>query len=278
MNEGYAPQTTRSSESLQGAGFRPPPLNRGAEDLSPLGVYQEGMNWNPVEKVIFERRSIRAFKKDPLPPGVIRRILEAGRFAPSAGNSQPWRFIVINSPEIIAEMERDAMRFVRRIMWVLDYSRSPMRQIFLRPFTMFWARIFHKILHPVPFAAMMQMGKGELGTFFEAPCLILLLEDTRGAADTALGAGIAGQNMVLAAQSLGVGSCWIGFVRLLMWCRFWPRYKRLLGIHYPYKLKEVIALGYPKDQRHRHAVREILEIPWFEGKLTDKPRIEKQGE
>jgi nitroreductase len=269
MNEECDPET---------AGVRERKVSSDAEELSPLGVYQEGITWNPVEKIIFERRSIRAFKKDPLPRGVIRRILEAGRFAPSAGNSQPWRFIVINSPEIIAEMERDAMRFVRRIMWVLDYSRSPLRRIFLRPFTMFWVRMFHKILHPVPFAAMMQMARGELGTFFEAPCLILLLEDTRGAADTALGAGIAGQNMVLAAQSLGVGSCWIGFVRLLMWTRFWPRYKRLLGIKYPYKLKEAIALGYPRDNRYRYAVREVLEIPWYEGKLTDKPRIEKQGE
>lgn len=248
------------------------------EPLSPLGVYREGMQWNAVEKIIFERRSIRAFKKDPLPPGLIRRILEAGRFAPSAGNSQPWRFIVINSPEIVAEMERDAIHFVRKLMWLLDYSRSPMRRIFLRPFTMFWARLLHRILHPVPFAAMMQMARGELGTFYEAPSMILLLEDTRGAADTALGAGIAGQNMVLAAQSLGVGTCWVGFIRLLTFTRHWPRYRRLLGIRYPYKLKEAILLGYPKDPRHRHAIREVHEIPWYEGKLTDEPRIEHQGE
>lgn len=281
MNQDHATEPLRIPEPGSGETAAAPSEVYGSsnpEDLSPLGVYREGMPWNPVEKTIFERRSIRAFKKDPVPPGAIRRILEAGRFAPSAGNSQPWRFIVINSPEIIAEMERDAMRFCRRIMWVLDYSRSPMRRIFLRPFTMFWARIFHKILHPVPFAAMMQMAKGALGTFFEAPCMILLLEDTRGAADTALGAGIAGQNMVLAAQSLGLGTCWIGFVRLLTFTRFWPRYKRLLGIHYPYKLKEAILVGYPKDTRHRYAVREVLEIPWYEGKLTDEPRIEKQGE
>ena len=170
------------------------------------------------------------------------------------GNSQPWRFIVINSPEIIAEMERDTLRSVRRIMWVLDYSRSRLRRVLLRPFTKFWARILHKILHPVPFAAMTQMAKGELGTFYDAlphPAA----RGHAGAADTALGAGIAGQNMVLAAQSLGVGSCWIGFVRLLMFDWSWPRYKRLLGIKYPYRLKEAIALGYPKDRRFRHAVR-----------------------
>jgi len=252
--------------------------NTGVDELSPPGVYEEGMNWNPVEKVIYERRSIRAFKKDSLPPGLIRRILEAGRFAPSAGNSQPWRFIVINSPEIIAEMEKDVFKLVGKLMWLLDYTRSPMRQRFLVHFTKFWTRLLPRLLHPVPFAAMMRMATGELATFYQAPVLVLVLKDTRGAADTSLGAGIAGQNLVLAAQSLGVGSCWIGFVRLLTLSRKWPRYKRLLGIGSPYKLCEAIALGYPRDKRPRHAVRELQITPWFEGKLDDEPRIEKQGE
>ncbi|MBP7015967.1 MAG: nitroreductase family protein, partial [Smithella sp.] len=52
------------------------------DNLSPLYTYQEGMEWNPVEKVIMERRSIRNFKKEPVPDNLIRRVLEAGRFAP----------------------------------------------------------------------------------------------------------------------------------------------------------------------------------------------------
>ena len=39
------------------------------DELSPLGVYEEGMNWNPVEKVIYERRSIRSFKKNSVTTG-----------------------------------------------------------------------------------------------------------------------------------------------------------------------------------------------------------------
>jgi nitroreductase len=64
-------------------------------ELSPLGSYEPGMNWNPVEKVILERRSIRIFKDKPVPDGLIRRVLEAGRFAPTAGNSQPCEFMVV---------------------------------------------------------------------------------------------------------------------------------------------------------------------------------------
>jgi len=248
------------------------------EPLSPLGAASEGMPWNPVEKTLFQRRSIRDFKKDPLPDWVIRRILEAGRFAPSAGNSQPWRFVVITSPTIIAEMEKDALRVARTFMWVMDYTRSWFRRTFVVHLTKLLTRIFPRLLHPVPFAAMIQMARGELGVFFEAPAMIVLLKDVRGAADTSLGVGIAGQNMVLAAASLGVGTCWIGFVRLLGWSRNWLKWKRRLGIEYPYELAEAIVLGWPAQRRHGTAPREVLMVPWLEGGLDQEPRLERQGE
>jgi hypothetical protein len=59
------------------------------DNLSPLYTYQEGMEWNPVEKVIMERRSIRNFKKEPVPDNLIRRVLEAGRFAPRRETPNP---------------------------------------------------------------------------------------------------------------------------------------------------------------------------------------------
>jgi len=48
-----------------------------------------------VLEAIKTRRSIRKFKKDVVPPNVLREVLEAGRWAPSAKNNQPWRFILI---------------------------------------------------------------------------------------------------------------------------------------------------------------------------------------
>jgi len=60
--------------------------------------------WNPIERAVFERRSVRNFKDKPVPDTLVRRVLEAGRFAPSAGNCQPWRFFVITNKELIKTM------------------------------------------------------------------------------------------------------------------------------------------------------------------------------
>ena len=48
-----------------------------------------------VFEAIQNRRSIRKFKPDPLPEGHLEKVLEAARLAPSAGNRQPWRFVVV---------------------------------------------------------------------------------------------------------------------------------------------------------------------------------------
>ncbi len=48
--------------------------------------------------IVRGRRSIRRFKPDPVPEEDLVEILEAATWAPSAGNAQPWRFIVVRDP------------------------------------------------------------------------------------------------------------------------------------------------------------------------------------
>lgn len=246
------------------------------EQLSPLGVYQEGMPFNPVEKVIMERRSIRQFKKEPLPDGMIRRILEAGRFAPSAGNSQPWKFIVVKSPEILEEMERDAVRMVKVFMNSLDYTRaSPLKRALQLPGSKFVIRMMPNELHPVPMGLMSQIAKGKAPVFHGAPTLVLLVEDTRGVSCPPTDIGICGQSMVLAAHSLGAGTCWIGFIKVLM---YMPKWRKLFGIKPPYRLENCLALGWQKPKADGQVPREVQLVTWFEGGMKDAPRIERQGE
>lgn len=51
-------------------------------------------------EAIRTRRSIRAFTREEVSEGEIEKILDAARWAPSAGNIQPWIFVVVRSPEI----------------------------------------------------------------------------------------------------------------------------------------------------------------------------------
>ena len=45
------------------------------------------------------RRDVRRFRKQPLPQGMLERFIDLACLAPSVGLSQPWRFVIVDSPE-----------------------------------------------------------------------------------------------------------------------------------------------------------------------------------
>lgn len=55
---------------------------------------------NEIIKAIISRRSIRKYTGDPVPPEILQAILEAGRWAPSGMNNQPWAFVTVRDIEI----------------------------------------------------------------------------------------------------------------------------------------------------------------------------------
>jgi nitroreductase len=220
--------------------------------------------WTPVEKTIFERRSVRWYKTEQVPEHLIRRILEAGRFAPSAGNCQPWKFIVIRDKVMLDEMERDVQRTCKLFRFFLNWRRPGL----MGKLGWFNSQIFIRILphelHPIPMGALLLIAEGKLKLFHGAPTVILILKDRRGAGNPDLDCGVCGQNMVLAAHSLGLSTCWVGFVSALM--KSYVRFKwlRRLEISYPYQLVEGIAIGYARGNPNKIIERELHEIAWHE--------------
>ena len=60
--------------------------------------------------VIRKRRSIRIYKKKPVPPELVAKVLEAATFAPSAGNEQPWEFVVVYDDELKKKLWEAALK------------------------------------------------------------------------------------------------------------------------------------------------------------------------
>jgi nitroreductase len=67
------------------------------------------MSADLIISLIKERKSVRRFKPDPVSPETIKKLLEAARQAPNAGNLQPWYFIVVNNLEIRQQLVRAAL-------------------------------------------------------------------------------------------------------------------------------------------------------------------------
>lgn len=229
-----------------------------SDQLTPQAP-DSGADFNSVEETIYRRRSVRFYKDKQIPEYLVRRILETGRFAPSAGNAQTWKFIVIQDKTMLEEMTRDVASLFEKIVKVADY-REPghEKKRFLAKTIM---RYLPNSFHPIPFGAMKLISEGKLGIWHGAPTVILILADTRSPGNPSIDVGVAGQNMVLTAHSFGLGTCWVSFCTPLNMNRKW---KKRLGIHYPYKLITSIAIGYPRGTPDGYVARETQAIDWFD--------------
>lgn len=214
----------------------------------------------PTEEVILSRRSVRLYKKEQVSEFMIQRILEAGRFAPSAGNCQPWKFLVIREPEIIAGITETTIKICKIFKALIDY-RIPGKRWRL-PIAKFNIMFKPAELHPVPFSAVTLIADGKLGLYHGAPTVINIFKDVRGISNPDLDCGIAGQNMVLAAHSMGLGTCWISFAKLAF--QYTGKWKKRLGIQYPYKFVTSLAIGWPVGEPDGIVARPTHEVDWYE--------------
>ncbi|MGA2242292.1 MAG: nitroreductase family protein [Verrucomicrobiota bacterium] len=176
-------------------------MNHDPEHVGQLPTEPTGM---PVRDAIARRVSCRAYQPMPVPEAHVMQILEAARLAPSACNLQPWRFAVV----------RD-----------LDLRRRIVEDGFLPGIKMTWA-----INAPVHVVIGMQRS------FVTHQ----LAASVSGVDYPWVDIGIAGEHLVLAATELGLGTCWIGWIR--------PRVVgKIVGWPGSVKPVVVITVGYPSD-------------------------------
>ena len=85
----------------------------------------------PLFETIRTARAIRRLKTDPVPKALIRKVCEAGTFAPSGGNRQPWTFVAVTDRERrawIAERYRKECNLFSSICLILS-GRHSLRSI-----------------------------------------------------------------------------------------------------------------------------------------------------
>jgi len=163
-----------------------------------------------VLEAIESRRSVRKYKPEAIPDGDLKKILTAAQLAPSAGNKQPWRFVVVRDPETRKKLGEIA----REQTWISDAG-------------------------VIVVALAMDKKSPEV---YE-----------RWAERDAM---TAVEHMVLAAWSLGYGTCWVGAFHE-------DNVKELLGIPENMTVINLLPIGVPDqrpDARPRKLIDEIFHL------------------
>ena len=244
---------------------RPMPAVR---PLQPMDADGNPDRWTEVERVVFTRRTVRNFSDKPVPEPLIRRVVEAGRHAPSGGNSQPWKFIVITDKALINELDEASARILRATyeMYADDEKVKTLAAGYRA--------------NPNPGGWDPRIILGGIGTcvyngvnpvLLGAPAVILIAADRRAIGGPQMQVGICGQNMILVANSLGLKATWVGFVGA---CNGVPSIMKKLGLEDPFLITSSVVVGYPKFKQEGIVAREYRPITWFrEGE--EGPEIEE---
>ncbi len=171
---------------------------------------------NPVIVNIKTRRSVREYIDKPISEETIKKIIDAGRYAPTGLNLQPWRFIVVQNKEMLKKISDCARPLLIKNLEERNDTGA--------------------------LNFMKRLQDKNFNLFYNAPVLVLVIGSKNNALtdyDCSLCAG----NMILAAHSLGIGSCWIGGAAIIQ-----KSDEIMAEIKIPenYKLIAPLVFGYPR--------------------------------
>lgn len=199
------------------------------------------------------RKSIRRFKPTPVPDGDIRKILDAGRFAPSANNTQPWSFLVIKDREVLRNMAAAVREMIDRMIPFAESEKQAQR---LAAYKSNYYTFFEHA--PVVIAVCMEgydAGTDQLlARMGYAPEDIKRLRPLPGLQSVSA----AVEHMLLAVHALGYGSCWMTGPLVAQ-----EAFGQLLGYGKDKSIAALLPVGLPDEvppARSRKTLDEIVKI------------------
>ena len=217
-----------------------------------MAVNPAKINFTDLNGFMKRRRSIRRFKKETIPKKHITSLLESVRYSPTAENAQALKYAVITNPDTLWQIKS---KMAKIFGFGYGASKNPLI----------------KALMPKPLLSSLtsitsRWNKGsEKGTedpFLRgAPCFIIIYSKKKNFLKT-WDAGIATNHLMLAAQSLDLGTVCNGFFAVL--ANIFPGLKKKAKIPRKYKIVGALCLGYPKFDYTKTCTRRKLDYTIFE--------------
>ncbi len=202
------------------------------------------------------RRSTRQYLDRPVEKEKIEMIIEAGRFAPTGGNLQPFRFSVVQDAaklqsikdlickSMLVKTDQDEKILGEKIKKGEAFTSSEQAQY------SYISSMRRMVQHTMDGADKILWG---------APVLISAYAPS-DFTESAVNAGLTGMQMSLMAESLGLGNCFIGFV--VMAANSTPEIKQIMKIPESSSLVVALIVGYTNLQFNKIVSRKSARTAW----------------
>lgn len=215
-------------------------------------------NYDQVLELVRSRRSKRSFKNRKVERDVLEKVLEVARLGPSGHNEQSTEFVVIQDEKLIHEIGALAAKGLARMAMPFKYAVGRM---IMRP--MMGRRGVEYVTELAPelegLAEMYNEGTDLI--LHEPPVLILFCADSVGGTFAGTNANIALHNAALAAETVGLGCFYAGF--LVYAGERDDSIARLVGLPETHKIYGALAVGYPRLRFQNWPERNPAKVTWL---------------
>jgi nitroreductase/NAD-dependent dihydropyrimidine dehydrogenase PreA subunit len=222
------------------------------EDLADIRIPPENM-----KSLLLSRRSIRAFEEKAISRELLEQLIETGVHAGTSSNGQTEGFIIIEDRDKIAELEQ----IVIEVLWNagLKHLGSTLGVKFAR------MKYGHEMARQyIAYHSIIKNRKrnNQLGglIFRNAPAVIVI-HGIRVNYLAHANCAIAARNMEIMARSMGLGTCWAGF--LTSAAHISRKIGKYLGISSDRNVYGALMIGYPKHQYRKSIPRRSREVRWI---------------
>ncbi|MBF0557884.1 MAG: nitroreductase family protein [Nitrospirae bacterium] len=238
------------------------------EEMSRYKTFTGDQQWLPPGKfstsalvqLMASRRSCRCFTDQPVERAMLEDLVKVGITAPSGTNSQSWTFTILPTRKAVTSFAEYIASYFGRLNTTAEKT---LLRLFLRLIGKGELdAYYHGYYRKVKEALKEWHGEGR-DRLFHGSTAAILIGSKPGASCPAEDALLATQNILLAAHSMGLGSCLIGYAVAAM--KKDPSIQRPMGIPSEEGIHAVIALGYPDEVYQRVAGRKKVTPRYFEG-------------
>jgi nitroreductase/NAD-dependent dihydropyrimidine dehydrogenase PreA subunit len=233
-------------------------FSEGNDQFAPVLPRKEIPSAGTFFRFLRKRRSLRVYQDRPVEKARLKMLIEAGRYAPTGANRQACEYVVVSGKKALDRVRTLAIRNLQKQGKALqktvdEYARKkkplPEELAFRQGIPAVWERI----------AGKWKEGVDQL--LHHAPALILIHMKKGLATTPEIDAAIASTQMVLLAETLGLGTCYIGF---LIWAVEDSRaLKKTLGIPPENSALIAFTVGYPGVAYRRVVARNPAKVAWI---------------
>ena len=168
------------------------------------------------EEILKSRRSIRDYQNKPVSIEIIKEIIKDSTLAPSAGNEQPWKYIIVDNKEVLKRMSDDSKKNL--VAHIEKNPDSPLKKY------------------------ETNLCSPDFNVFYNAPCLVFIVGQKQ-LRSLYVDCTLAACYFMFCASARGLGTCWIGLGTSIQD----PDLLNLIGMPEDHKIVAPIILGYPKS-------------------------------